>query len=305
MKKFSYTRLGALILFAVFLSACGGDDEAAETQAEQPATAASEPEVTASEAADSEPEITASEAADSEPEVTASEAEKAVDALAQRIQATQADNCSVKRAEDLLANAQKALANGNEELALSFVADAKRAFNSQVRLCQQASAAIDEAANLIEQARTDGCSLAKAARKVGQARDALSSGRAGRALDIADEAQSAVEQGREACIQEAKAEDKPEPLSAKLPSYTVRRGDNLWDIAGKSKIYGDPFMWPLIYKLNSGVIEDPDLIFPAQIFLIPTNPPEQDVNDAVNHARTRGEWSLDRLEATDARYLRL
>lgn len=281
MKIFSYTRLGTLMLFAVFLSACGGDDEAAETQAEQPATAASEPEV------------------------TASEAENAVDALAQRMQATQADNCSAKRAEDLLANAQKALANGNEELALSFAADAKRAFNAQVRLCRQASAAIDEAANLIEQARTDGCSLAKAARKVGQARDALSSGRAGRALDIADEAQSAVEKGREACIQKAKAGDKPEPISAKLPSYTVRRGDNLWDIAGKSSIYGDPFMWPLIYKQNSGVIKDPDLIFPAQIFLLPTNPPEQDVNDAINHARTRGEWSLDRLEASDVRYLRL
>ena len=290
MKNFPYTRLGALVLFAVFLSACGSDDEAAETQAEQPAIAEPEPEVTASEPAASEPAY--------------SEAMKAVDDLTQRMQVAQADNCSSKRAEDLLAKAQEALDDGNEELALSFAADAKRSLDARVRRCQQAKAAIDEAARLIRQARTDDCSLTKAARLVDQARDAMSSGRAGRALDIADDAQNAIEQEREACIQKAKAEDMPEPDS-KLLSYTVRRGDNLWDIAGKASIYGDSFMWPLIYKQNSGAIEDPDLIFPDQIFSIQTNPLEQDVNDAINHARTRGEWSLDSLEASDVRYLRL
>ncbi len=288
MKIFPYTRIGALMLSAVFLAACGSDDEAAETQTEQPAVTTSEPE----------PEVTASDPVESE-------AMKAIDTLAQRIQTARAANCKAKRAEDLLASAQKALDDRNEELAMSFAADAKRAFDARLRRCQQAKAAIDEAATLIEQARTGDCPLTRADRMLNRARAALSSGRAGRALDLADDAQSAVEQEQEACIQAAKSEDKPEPVSAKLLSYTVRRGDNLWDIAGKGSIYGDPFMWPLIYKQNSGVIEDPDLIFPDQIFSVQTNPLEQEVKDAVNHARTRGEWSLDSLEASDARYLRL
>ena len=286
MKIFPYTRLGTLIISAVFLSACGSDDEAAETPVEQPVIAASEPEVTPVEPA-------------------GSDAMKAVDAMAERMGVAQADNCNAKRAENLLANARNALADGNEELALSFVADARRAFDAQLRRCQQAKAAINEAAKLIEQTRTGDCSLSRANRMVKRARDALSSGQAGRALDIADDAQSTVERERDACIQAARAEDKPEAVSANLFNYTVRRGDNLWDIAGKSSIYGDPFMWPLIYKQNSGLIEDPDLIFPDQIFSVQPNPLERDVNDATNHARTRGEWSLDSLEASDTRYLRL
>ena len=289
MKFFPYARLGALMLSAVLLSACGSDeDESTEIQEEQTAAAPSEPEVTAS-----------------EPVAVDSETMKTIDALAQGVQTARADNCRAKRAEELLDNAQKALDDGNEELALSFAADARRILDTRNRRCQQARAAIAKAASLVERTRTSDCLLTDANRMVSRARNALSSGQAGRALDLADDAQISVQREQEACVRKAQAEDSPDPVSAQLSSYTVRRGDNLWDIAGKGNIYGDPFMWPLIYKQNRGAIEDPDLIFPDQILSIRTNPLEREVKDAINHARTRGEWSLDSLESSDTRYLRL
>jgi nucleoid-associated protein YgaU len=45
-----------------------------------------------------------------------------------------------------------------------------------------------------------------------------------------------------------------------IGGYLVVGGDNLWSIAAQDSIYSNPFMWPLIYKANSGQIKDADLI---------------------------------------------
>jgi nucleoid-associated protein YgaU len=86
-------------------------------------------------------------------------------------------------------------------------------------------------------------------------------------------------------------------------TYRVGSGDNLWDIASADAIYGDPFAWPLIYKANSGKIDDPDLIFPEQEFTIQWDVDSSAYDAAVRHAKTRGAWSLGETEDSDLDYL--
>ena len=52
-------------------------------------------------------------------------------------------------------------------------------------------------------------------------------------------------------------------------SYTVVKGDCLWNIAKKKEHYGNGFAWPVIYKANRDKIKNPDLIYPDQVFSIP------------------------------------
>jgi len=97
--------------------------------------------------------------------------------------------------------------------------------------------------------------------------------------------------------------DRSIPAIESAPTYSVVTGDSLWSIAGKSDTYGNPYQWPLIYKANSSKIKDADLIFPGQEFEIDSNPSDADVSAAVNHAKTRGAWSIGATEASDKAYL--
>ena len=92
----------------------------------------------------------------------------------------------------------------------------------------------------------------------------------------------------------------PEPTTM---NYEVVRGDNLWDISGKPSVYADPYQWPLIYKANSDQIKDADLIYPGQVLTVDTAPSSSEVDAAIQHAKTRGSWSLGVVEESDKAYL--
>ncbi len=50
-------------------------------------------------------------------------------------------------------------------------------------------------------------------------------------------------------------------------TYTVKKGDSLWKIAGK--VYRNPLKWPRIYRANKDKIQNPHKIFPGQVLTIP------------------------------------
>jgi nucleoid-associated protein YgaU len=62
---------------------------------------------------------------------------------------------------------------------------------------------------------------------------------------------------------------------AEVLTYTVVRGDNLWDLA--IKYYGDGLLYADIFSANASQIRNPNLIYIGQIFVVPpkptTNPP--------------------------------
>jgi nucleoid-associated protein YgaU len=95
----------------------------------------------------------------------------------------------------------------------------------------------------------------------------------------------------------------PTAVSTAGESYEVVPGDNLWGISAKPSVYSDPYQWPLIYKANSDQIKDADLIYPGQVLMIDTAPSASDVDAAIQHAKTRGSWSLGVVEESDKAYL--
>jgi nucleoid-associated protein YgaU len=67
--------------------------------------------------------------------------------------------------------------------------------------------------------------------------------------------------------------------SPPTPAYVIiRRGDNLWRIARRN--YGRGIRYRAIYAANSDRIRNPNLIFPGQVFVIPTS--DRSWQSAVN-----------------------
>ena len=72
----------------------------------------------------------------------------------------------------------------------------------------------------------------------------------------------------------AKAKAAPKEAPVQLPStYTVRRGETLPQIAGRTEIYNDASLWPLIYRANRDQIRDPKRLWPGQVLTIPRRYP--------------------------------
>ena len=149
-----------------------------------------------------------------------------------------------------------------------------------------------------------------------QAEEKLAAGDTAAAIALANEAEA---QAR-AAIAQAEAENKKflnanaessaiedsssdRGIPGRVSSYSVVRGDNLWNISGKDEVYADPYQWPLIYKTNRDKIKDADLIHPGQVLDIDQNASASEIDAAVNHAKTRGAWSVGDTEQSDRDYL--
>lgn len=184
----------------------------------------------------------------------------------------------VTQAQQLLTQAQQAAKSGNNDQAQSLA--------NQV--CQQTDAAINQ--YYLDKARQ----LDQEARQY---------------ANLSSEEQSQLQQGETSIAnnQGKQAYDTLSALVAQLKAakttYTVMNGDNLWNIAKKPSIYGNPFDWPLIYLHNADMIKNPDLIYPDQQFQIWLNPLKTEAASASNYAKTRGPWRNGQALSKDRAWL--
>jgi nucleoid-associated protein YgaU len=91
----------------------------------------------------------------------------------------------------------------------------------------------------------------------------------------------------------AELERKLKELGTLPRSYTVKPGDYLIKISGMPRIYSDEARWKRIFRANRDKIDDPNLIYPDQIFLIPRDVPStHTVVEGESLAIISGYWEV-------------
>ncbi len=236
--------------------------------------------------------ITLAAGCSSAPTQEMTDAQAAIADARAAVEASTSAGYSSGAAAALLAKAEAALMDGDYATAMELAKQA-RAADAADRAIYAAGQAIDKAAAAGADVTQAKATLAKAI----AARDAADySGAASLAKQALSESDEALAQYR-AALQQQK------PAKVADDSYTVMRGDHLWGIAGKAQIYGNSYQWPLIYKANLDKIHDADLIHPDQVLTITRGASASEVDAAVNHARTRGAWSIGGVESSDRAYV--
>jgi len=149
----------------------------------------------------------------------------------------------------------------------------------QARL--EAEEAIASASKAIDAAWEVGADVTIAESLLEEARSAFAEGDYPTATSKAWEAEAAANAAREEVLAKAIEEEgvveeeiaEEEVVEEGPRVYVVgtweRDRDCLWNIAKKTRFYGDPWKWKRIYRANQDKIKDPDLIYPGQRLSIP------------------------------------
>jgi len=149
----------------------------------------------------------------------------------------------------------------------------------QARL--DAEEAIASASKAIDAAWEVGADVTIAESLLEEARSAFAEGDYATATSKAWEAEAAANAAREEALAKAMEEEEiveeeiaEEEVVEEAPRVYVvgtweRDRDCLWNIAKKTRFYGDPWKWKRIYRANLDKIKDPDLIYPGQRLSIP------------------------------------
>ncbi|MFQ5354260.1 MAG: hypothetical protein ACE5DR_04870, partial [Thermodesulfobacteriota bacterium] len=83
--------------------------------------------------------------------------------------------------------------------------------------------------------------------------------------------------------------------------YLIQKGDTPEKIAGKKEVYGDPMLWPLIYRYNQSRLNQPDILTSSPLLIIYKNLPLAEKKDAIKKAAKFGHW--DKWTKEDKRVL--
>lgn len=69
----------------------------------------------------------------------------------------------------------------------------------------------------------------------------------------------------------AKAEpevQKEKPTPKAMTTYIIEKDEWMWDIS--REVYGEPYLWPLIFEANKTINDNPNLVEPANTLMIPS-----------------------------------
>lgn len=61
---------------------------------------------------------------------------------------------------------------------------------------------------------------------------------------------------------------KEKPTPKEMTAYIIEKDEWMWDIS--REVYGEPYLWPLIFEANKTINDNPNLVEPANTLMIPS-----------------------------------
>jgi hypothetical protein len=77
-------------------------------------------------------------------------------------------------------------------------------------------------------------------------------------------------------------------LQSETRSYVVQENESLWHVAGQQEVYGNSYLWPLVWQANKNKVKQPYQLYKGLRLTIPAHPTLQEVSDALAYSKNNG-----------------
>lgn len=77
-------------------------------------------------------------------------------------------------------------------------------------------------------------------------------------------------------------------LETETRAYVVQGGESLWHVAGLQEVYGNSYLWPLIWEANKARVKQPYQLYKGLKLIFPAHPTAQQVAQALAYAKKNG-----------------
>jgi len=83
-----------------------------------------------------------------------------------------------------------------------------------------------------------------------------------------------------------------EQLQSETRSYVVQDGESLWHVAGQQEVYGNSYLWPLVWQANKNKVKQPYQLYKGLRLTIPAHPTVQEVAEALAESKANSEAGM-------------
>ena len=77
-------------------------------------------------------------------------------------------------------------------------------------------------------------------------------------------------------------------LQTETRSYVVRENESLWHVASQQEVYGNSYLWPLVWQANKHKVKQPYQLYKGLRLTIPAHPTLQEVSEALTYSKNNG-----------------
>jgi hypothetical protein len=81
-------------------------------------------------------------------------------------------------------------------------------------------------------------------------------------------------------------------LRAETHGYLVGKSESLWHVAGQPQVYGNSYLWPLVWAVNGIGLKHPYQLYNGMHLTIPAHPTVQEAAAAIEYAKSHADQGV-------------
>lgn len=87
-------------------------------------------------------------------------------------------------------------------------------------------------------------------------------------------------------------------LQSETRSYVVQDNESMWHVAGQPEVYGNSYLWPLVWQANRDKVKKPSQLYKGLRLVVPAHPTAEEVAQALAYSK---ENNLEGMNQADSK----